>query len=363
MKLSRATVVGFQHEVPESFLPQTFVEAIKVTRDLGQSYLWIDSLCILQDCSVDWELESSKMAGIYANAVCTLGRASDSSYGGCAGVRSRCKALRLCLAVGTITLYQGVPFEKDNTPVTRRAWCLQERVLARRFIQFADLGFIWFCAYQSVLEYNLVNSKSTVSLDLPLLVRFERDCLPILPIQPLLPVGGDLAPGSVSQAPERRNLLVQERDVEARSKTYSYWYELVEDYTRREITKATDQLPAIAGLAQQVAKRLPEDLYIMGLWLSDLSNGLLWTTTFPVHQEPSPELAPSWSWLSQDGRAEYDMPRCGEIEAYEESKAPTFFFLSTIDKDVSPFPLLRVLASLVRVKCVECVHEHENDRY
>jgi hypothetical protein len=176
-------------------------------------------------------------------------------------------------------------------------------------------------------------------------------------------VGGDLAPGSVSQAPERRNLLVQERDVEARSKIYSYWYELVEDYTRREITKATDRLPAIAGLAQQVAKRLPEDLYIMGLWLSDLSNGLLWTTTFPVHQEPSPELAPSWSWLSQDGRAEYDMPRCDEIEAYEESKAPTFFFLSTIDKDVSPFPLLRVLASLVRVKCVECVHEHENDRY
>jgi hypothetical protein len=50
-----------------SLLPNTFQDAISITRVLGIRYLWFDSLCIKQDDLLDREIESSKMADIYSN--------------------------------------------------------------------------------------------------------------------------------------------------------------------------------------------------------------------------------------------------------------------------------------------------------
>lgn len=49
-------------------LPQTFQDAIAVTHNLTIRYLWVDSLCIIQDDPQDWQRESSRMASIYGNA-------------------------------------------------------------------------------------------------------------------------------------------------------------------------------------------------------------------------------------------------------------------------------------------------------
>jgi hypothetical protein len=92
-------------------------------------------------------------------------------------------------------------------------------------------------------------------------------------------------------------------------------------------------------------------MYIMGLWLSDLSNGLLWSSWIPEHRESRREIAPSWCWLSC-GMVSHEGPRCDETKWYGESRVPTFFFLSALDKSISPFPLLRVLGSLMSVECV-----------
>jgi hypothetical protein len=79
------------------------------------------SVNILQGCSVDWELESSKTAGIYANALCTLGSASDSAQGRCVGVRSRCKQFRLQLGAGTIIFHPKKLEEYEDSPISYRA--------------------------------------------------------------------------------------------------------------------------------------------------------------------------------------------------------------------------------------------------
>ncbi|KAK0100834.1 hypothetical protein ONS95_007281 [Cadophora gregata] len=55
-----------------SRLPKSFRDAIFITRKLGYRYIWIDCLCIVQDCDEDWQRESVKMAEIYANSVLTL---------------------------------------------------------------------------------------------------------------------------------------------------------------------------------------------------------------------------------------------------------------------------------------------------
>lgn len=53
-------------------LPKTFLDAMEVVRRLGHRYLWIDSLCIIQDDRRDFEVECSRMHLVYSQALCTI---------------------------------------------------------------------------------------------------------------------------------------------------------------------------------------------------------------------------------------------------------------------------------------------------
>lgn len=66
-----------------SSLPKTFQDAIEITRQLGIEYLWIDSLCILQDSVEDWARESAKMTAIYSGAMVVI--AADAARNGTKG--------------------------------------------------------------------------------------------------------------------------------------------------------------------------------------------------------------------------------------------------------------------------------------
>jgi hypothetical protein len=55
-----------------SQLPLNFQDAVATTIRLGYRYLWIVSLCILQQDVQDWRHEAGRMAGYYSNTVVTL---------------------------------------------------------------------------------------------------------------------------------------------------------------------------------------------------------------------------------------------------------------------------------------------------
>jgi hypothetical protein len=74
----------FQRCIAWSALPKTFQHAIIFARKLGIQFIWIDSLCIVQDSKKDWLEQSGKMAAIYENATITL--AATTSEGGRAGM-------------------------------------------------------------------------------------------------------------------------------------------------------------------------------------------------------------------------------------------------------------------------------------
>ncbi|KAF2872659.1 heterokaryon incompatibility protein-domain-containing protein, partial [Massariosphaeria phaeospora] len=59
-------------DIPWKKLPNLFQQALVFTHKLDAKYLWIDSLCIIQDDDQDWSREATKMAGIYENAKLTL---------------------------------------------------------------------------------------------------------------------------------------------------------------------------------------------------------------------------------------------------------------------------------------------------
>jgi hypothetical protein len=83
LKLNRDNQQQLKAGLPRSELPQTFRDTAKICDWLDIRYLWIDSLCILQDSDEDWLYEASQMPSIYRNSFLTIGaaRAANSTSG------------------------------------------------------------------------------------------------------------------------------------------------------------------------------------------------------------------------------------------------------------------------------------------
>lgn len=104
-------------------LPPVFQEAVDFTRALGVRYLWIDSLCILQDDREEWAVEAQRMAGIFENSFLTLTFHQD-----CAG----CPVLPDIIStfkVGSINAHlrrtYGVGQDIEGGHPSKRGWCFQ----------------------------------------------------------------------------------------------------------------------------------------------------------------------------------------------------------------------------------------------
>jgi Heterokaryon incompatibility protein (HET) len=72
LKLTKLNAAAFACQIEASSLPKTFIDVVVLAKELGIRYLWIDALCILQDSTEDWQLESSRMLEVYAHATLTV---------------------------------------------------------------------------------------------------------------------------------------------------------------------------------------------------------------------------------------------------------------------------------------------------
>jgi hypothetical protein len=124
-------------------LPKTFREAIQFTRALSVQYLWIDSLCILQDSLEDWRHQSALMGEIYKNCFCNLAATGSSNSQGGIFVERDLNMIRpFNLAIMEKSLdgriaHQGRYYVWDaglwrnhveTAPLNRRGWVLQVNV-------------------------------------------------------------------------------------------------------------------------------------------------------------------------------------------------------------------------------------------
>ncbi|KZL81380.1 heterokaryon incompatibility protein [Colletotrichum incanum] len=111
--------------IQTSKLPATFREAVYVARGMGLSYIWIDSLCIVQDDKDDWKMEAQRMAVIYDNATCTI--AANDGIDSNAG------------------LFVQNPDLKSDNLLDSRAWVCQERMVSPRSLIFTGDSAVWEC--------------------------------------------------------------------------------------------------------------------------------------------------------------------------------------------------------------------------
>lgn len=154
---TKDSLADYSTALPYSDLPKTILDALEVTRSLGLRYIWIDSLCIIQDDLEDKNRELPQMLRIYENSFITVSAASTSSCNaGFLDPRLNSRSPRhLCVRVddkqtGTIlvgkqeeTLEFG---DHISQPINNRAWTLQESWVAPRLLVFGGLAVVWKCA-------------------------------------------------------------------------------------------------------------------------------------------------------------------------------------------------------------------------
>ncbi|TGO32865.1 hypothetical protein BHYA_0283g00130 [Botrytis hyacinthi] len=158
-----ATLPQYQNELPFQLLPANFRDAITITRELGVQYLWIDSLCIIQDSKHDWEQESQKMGTVYRDALVTIyAMSSEASTGGIIPdpayqpVEKPSTTLTLADDNGMEVTVRVEPADRDlhdedlhrlaeSSPLSSRGWTFQEAILSPRHIYFGRKQIYWGC--------------------------------------------------------------------------------------------------------------------------------------------------------------------------------------------------------------------------
>lgn len=169
-------------------LPKTFAEACVTVQKLGLAYLWIDSLCIIQDSNADKALEIPNMANYYQNAELNLS-ASTQSIAGLWSDRDG-EATKPFKINATLDLPEGKKqFVLEVAPVLRadkshldyRGWILQERIFPRRTLFFDPYWISFECSQMSASEScpqgaDLTASSKYLAVQSVIGTQLDRDC-------------------------------------------------------------------------------------------------------------------------------------------------------------------------------------------
>jgi hypothetical protein len=274
--------------IVHSDMPGTFRDAVTITRVMGVKYLWIDSLCIIQNpaCPGDWLTESSNMLTYYKTAYVTIsGLDAKDSFSGFLCLRNE---KRLTFPDGTFIRSKtpSMTEMQEGSVLASRAWCLQERLISTRILHFGRSNLAWECQTESRIEG--INHTNSLTL------RYEFSS------------GDSLV--------MKRALVPLKRGSASEKLALSTWYFLVGEYSGRNPTFPKDKLRAIAAIANETQMAIGYT-YMSGLWKEDLNKGLVWRRAQQDHV-PIPNRfktgdrmktgAPTWSWASRTDRVTFD---------------------------------------------------------
>lgn len=274
-----------QHQtcLPVHALPRTFLDALRVAELVGATHLWIDALCIIQDEPADLDAELPIMGDIYRHAVFTIyAEGSSSTQSGLFRARDP-KAYQPC----TVEVAGVSPDPESKTRWTlatrvagpdylkARSWCLQEEVLTSRFLCLGK-QMSWRC----------ITSVASETRPTP---RPQNNALT------------DVMAGEVSRLRmwlyAAADMALSSREKWLRRNHFDAWYDVVEEYSRRQLRAVSDNVKALSGLAAVFA-RAHGTGYAAGLWEGDLQVGLGWYVALNDERPVREAGGPSWSWAA-----------------------------------------------------------------
>lgn len=351
---TKENVAQFKHKLPIDSLSRIFQDAIEFTRLIDIKYIWIDSLCIVQDDPEEKATEVQRMAQIYEGSLLTLS-ASVTTSGDSALLIERQR-----FNVVEVPKFQSDTYNREqqfyvtdqilsdfsddvlNGVLGSRGWCFQERLLASRLLHFGRDQLHWECHEGIWSEsntkrqwYDQLSSPDDGELRTVLQANISLS-------QPSGTVRfGPTEDGNTEQFDAEWRKVISTPDQtspppsnDMKRNTYDAWYSAVSAYTYRQLTSPYDKLPALAGAATRF-NRLINDIYAAGIWVNDLPQGLLWSrrafeavkVDSTIARRPGVggwgEMsgdatqywrgAPSWSWASVDGPVHWVRDRHGPV--------------------------------------------------
>ncbi|KKO97668.1 hypothetical protein THAR02_10229 [Trichoderma harzianum] len=260
-----------------------FRHAMYVTRCLGIRYLWIDSMCIMQDDDSEKAKEIALMGEIYYNSSLNIS-ATDSTSGADGLIFNRdvlktspCQlSVHLPGVIETLDLiafHNKILVESDEGELNRRGWVLQERILSPRVLHFTKHQVFWEC-------------NSLLASD----IRPEGE-----PIDP-------------TSAGDMRGILSASYSAALPDDTMNaLWYDVVRQYSATSLSFSGDRLLAVSALAERysILSSQSPDEYVAGIWMAHLPLALVWRR-IPRTEAPSmslqnmnqEQIAPTWSWAA-----------------------------------------------------------------
>ncbi|KAH8890668.1 HET-domain-containing protein, partial [Thozetella sp. PMI_491] len=245
-------------------LPATIRDAVTFAERIGVKHLWVDSVCIVQDDGEDWARESALMHSVYGNSYVTLCVSSNDTA--TAPIFQDREAwspvVRDCKLDSFFISCSGLPLDelRRHSPLSRRAWTLQEESLSPRVLYWSLNRVYWSCSRSSRME--------GLARELP-------------------------------TTPGAQDFITSCRD--DRGSLHEDWLKVVENYAKRSLTHESDRFLALSGLATRLSLARGEDIYLGGLWRSQFARDLSWSL-LPSQPAMSSQymagIAPSWSWAS-----------------------------------------------------------------
>lgn len=135
--LSMGNIEEFQRSLPLSGpdFNQTFKEAMTITDLLGYQYIWIDSLCIIQDSRSDWLYECPRMGTIYQSSDLNISATgfANARNGMLLGRRNLSVPPRIRTNDQVEYLINLNEYTSAQWPLIRRGWVFQEHLLVCGF--------------------------------------------------------------------------------------------------------------------------------------------------------------------------------------------------------------------------------------
>ncbi|KAH9884838.1 heterokaryon incompatibility protein-domain-containing protein [Xylariomycetidae sp. FL2044] len=295
-------------------LPATIQDAILACEALGERYLWIDRLCILQDDEEDKMSQVHAMSSIYTGAKFVMINAFGSGIeDGIAGV-SRARDAQVSTRVAGLNINVQLPAlwdAVDPTTWNSRGWTYQEAILPRRKVYFTRSQVFYECALRIDHEENLAYPSFDRSMHdkvryptttTSLCYNAARDC----------------------------HSKIQETELEHHDKSYEEtswgaYRRHLPRYRQRRLRQSADILNGFSGILEalypggQSYHGLPSpdfDLaFLWGRWQDPFIRKKPLTGSAEVSND-NPSLFPSWSWSSAsemivDYKEPYDF--CGTL--------------------------------------------------
>ena len=335
-----------------SMFPATIADAIALVRSLGERFLWIDALCIVQDDNIRKQNDIKQMDVIYGKAFATIVAVhGTSASAGLPGVDSTVRPPQQVESVTVSGRSKDLDFDPVNknqetvhiitTPkplhlalevsaLDTRGWILQEQLLSRRCLYFTPNYAYLLCSREIINECGISEP-----------VRFESELDG--------PGSADsISPWAISNPLFNLRELVEFRPEVRQYKAFAAYRKLVKTYTLRKLSYDSDILDAFSGLFAVLNEYFESDI-ISGLPTSVLDLVLLWAPAARLPRRGCKLMTvenenfglgqvdrnfPSWSWVGWTGPIDYSF--FADIVSIEEPLPTPLVKSYTIEVDGKP---------------------------